>query len=57
MKKDKLLETVNGLPQEFNLEELIEKLIFKDKVEKGLHQLQEGKVKSHQDVKEIAKKW
>ena len=32
MKKDKVLETVNDLPQEFELELLIQKLIFIDSI-------------------------
>lgn len=57
MKKDKLMQTVNELPQEFDLEELMEKLIFVEKVESGLKQLSEGKVASHDEVKEMLKKW
>lgn len=57
MRKDKVLDTVNALPVEFELEELIEKLIFIEKVEKGLAQLDEGKTQSHEEVKQIVKKW
>jgi len=57
MKREKILETVKELPQEFELEELIERLIFVDKVEKGLKQLDEGKTMTHQHVKEQAKQW
>jgi predicted transcriptional regulator len=51
MKRDKVIETVNDLPQEFELDELIERLIFAEKVEKGLKQADEGKVVPHEDVK------
>jgi hypothetical protein len=51
MKREKILETVKELPQEFDLDELIERLIFVDKVEKGLKQIDEGKTMTHQDVK------
>ena len=57
MKRDKAIETVKELPSEFDLEELMEKLVFVEKVEKGLKQLNEGKTVSHETVKEIAKKW
>ncbi len=57
MRKDKVLETVNGLPPEFELEELIEKLIFIEKVEKGLAQLDRGEIHSHDAVKQIVKTW
>ena len=57
MKRDKVLETVKELPQEFDLEDLIERLIFVEKVEKGLQQIKEGKTVPHEEVKEIIKKW
>ena len=57
MKRDKVIETVKELPQEFDLEELIERLIFVEKVEKGLEQIKEGKTVPHEQVKEMIKKW
>lgn len=57
MKRDKAIETINELPQEFDLDELFERLIFAEKVDKGLEQLDEGKIVTHEKVKEITKKW
>lgn len=57
MKRDKVMETVKEFPQEFDLEELIERLVFVEKVEKGLEQIKEGKTISHEQVKEMTKKW
>lgn len=57
MKRDKAIETVNEFPQEFELEDLIERLVFVEKVEKGLQQVQEGKTISHEQLKEMTKKW
>jgi predicted transcriptional regulator len=57
MKKQKVLDTVNELPQEFDLEELIERLILIEKIENGLEQLDGGKSVSHNEVKEIIKEW
>ena len=57
MKRDKAIETVKELPKEFELEVLLEKLVFVEKVEKGLTQLEDGKTISHKRAKEIAKKW
>jgi hypothetical protein len=56
MKKEKALEAIREFPQEFELEELIERLVFVEKVEKGLLQIEEGKTITHESVKEIAKK-
>ena len=57
MKRDKAIETIKELPQEFDLEILLEKLIFVEKVDQGLLQLQEGKTVSSEKVKEMIKKW
>jgi hypothetical protein len=57
MKRDKALEIVNGLPAEFDLETLIERLIFIDKVERGIEQSVQGKTKSSEEVKAMVKKW
>jgi len=45
------------LPKEFELEALIEKLVFVEKVEQGLEQVKKGKVVTHAKVKDITKKW
>jgi predicted transcriptional regulator len=57
MNKDKVIDTVNELPQNFELDELMEKLIFIEKVEAGLQQVEQGKVVSNEKAKEIAKQW
>lgn len=57
MKRDKAIETVKEFPQEFELEDLIERLVFLEKVEKGLQQVEQGKTIPHEKVKEMIKKW
>ena len=57
MKRDKAIDTVKELPKEFDLDVLLERLVFIEKVEQGLMQVKQKKVISHSKVKEIAKKW
>ncbi|MBK6352629.1 MAG: hypothetical protein IPP06_18540 [Saprospiraceae bacterium] len=57
MKRDKVIESIKELPQEFELETLIERLIFIEKVEQGLKQIEEGETISHEQIEQIAKKW
>ncbi|HTB06908.1 MAG TPA: hypothetical protein VK806_08155 [Bacteroidia bacterium] len=58
MKKQTVLNTVNEFPKEFNLEELLERLVFIEKVENGVAQAKEGKVVAHGKVVErFKKKW
>ncbi len=56
MKKEKVIDTIKDLPIEFELEELPEGLVFVEKVESGLKQLEPGKVISHYKLKELVKK-
>jgi predicted transcriptional regulator len=55
--KDKLSKTINSLPDSFTIDELIDQLIFMEKVEDGLKQSDEGKVVSNEDVKLMIDKW
>ena len=57
MKRNKAIDTVKELPEEFELEALIERLVFVEKVEQGLAQVKTGKTVSHDKVKELIKKW
>jgi predicted transcriptional regulator len=57
MKREKVIETLNELPKEFELEEFMEKLVFVEKVEEGLAQIKKGKTITHIEMKEMVKKW
>ena len=57
MKRDKAIDTVKELPKEFEIEDLIERLVVIEKVEQGLAQWKKGKTVTHEKAKEIAKKW
>lgn len=49
--KAQLNKTILDLPDTFSIDELIDKLIFIEKVEAGMAQSVEGKVISNEDVK------
>jgi hypothetical protein len=51
MNKNRVIETLESLPEEFETEALIEKLLFIEKVEKGMKDVREGKVISLQEAK------
>ena len=58
MKKTKVIETLDKLPDEFSTEELMDKLLFIEKVEQGLMDVEEGRVISLDEArKSIDKKW
>ena len=57
MNKEKLIATISDMPQDFDLEILMEKLIFIEKVEKGLEQPNFGDTLTHEQVKLRVKEW
>ena len=58
MNKLRVIETLDSLPDEFDTEALIEKLLFIEKVEKGMKEAAEGKTISLQEAKQrFEKRW
>jgi hypothetical protein len=55
--KDIVNKTINTLPDSFTIDELIDQLIFMEKVEEGFQQSEAGEVISNEDVKMIIEKW
>jgi predicted transcriptional regulator len=57
MKKSTVISTLNEFPNEFKLDELLEKLIIIDKIELGLKEAKEGKTISHAEAKDAISQW
>lgn len=57
MNKQTVLATVNALPEEFEMDELIERLLLIEKIEKGREQSRNGQTISHEEVKQLVKTW
>jgi len=58
MKKHTVIETLDSFGEEFDAEKLIEKLLFVEKIEKGLKDVEEGKVLDYSQVKQkFSDKW
>ena len=57
MNKNKALDTVLEMPQEFEVEDLITKLLFIQSVEEGLQQSKSGNVISFEEAKQKLGKW
>ena len=58
MKKDTVMKTLQGLPEEFDSEELFRRLIFIDKLEKASKQADEGLGSSLEEVEaKFERKW
>lgn len=52
-----VLKAVQDLPEDASFEEVMERLHFLAKVEKGIEQADAGQTLSHSEVKEKMKKW
>ncbi|MFP4459112.1 MAG: hypothetical protein ACLFSQ_05965 [Candidatus Zixiibacteriota bacterium] len=55
--KDKIIKTVNELPDDASIEEAMEKIYLLHKIIKGIHQANNGEVSSHDDAKKRFEKW
>ena len=55
--KEKVNRMIESLPNTFSIDQLIDQLIYMEKVELGYQQSEEGKVISNEDVKLIIEKW
>ena len=54
--KTKVLKTINRLPNEFSIDELVDQMILLEKIEIGLKQSETGQVISDEELdKEIAR--
>lgn len=57
MNKQVAIDSIKDMPQDFELEELIERLVVLEKIEKGRKDVQEGNTFSHQEAKGKLNKW
>ena len=57
LNKEKVIETIKQLPDNFPLDELIERIILLDKIETGLQQSLNGQVTPDEKIDEKLPKW
>ena len=55
--KEKLLKSLEEMPEKINIDELLDKILFIQKVEEGLAQSTQGHVSSHESVKNEMRQW
>ena len=51
------MQSIDNLPDSFTIDELIDHLIFVEKVEKGVKESEEGRTISNEDVRKMIEKW
>ncbi|WKN45122.1 hypothetical protein [Tunicatimonas pelagia] len=57
MKKTQLLETIQDMPDEFSVDELMERLLILQKIEEGQQQIQAGQFYTEEEAKKKLEKW
>lgn len=58
MKKITVIETLDSFDEEFDTEKLIERLLFVEKIERGLQDVAQGKLLDYKEVKQrFIDKW
>ena len=57
MKKSAVLDVVSQLPDEVSVDEVIERLIIVEKIDKGQQQVKDNKVRSEEQAREKLNKW
>ena len=55
--KTQIINSLNNLPDNLTIDQVIEHLIVVEKVQKGLEDSASGKVYSKEDAKDQIKKW
>jgi predicted transcriptional regulator len=55
--KDKVKKTIDRLPDNFTLDQLIEELIVLNKIEEGLKNIEDGRVFTTDQVRQELKAW
>lgn len=57
MNKQAAIDSIRDMPQDFELDELIDKLVVIEKIEKGKKDIQVGNTFSHSEAKSKLDKW
>ena len=55
--KEKLIDAIKKLPEGFTIEQVIEELILLDKIDKGVEDIDQGKIYSSEDAEKRLSKW
>ncbi|MCF0052344.1 hypothetical protein LXM25_19910 [Dyadobacter sp. LJ53] len=55
--KNVLMESLENLPDQIEVEQVIEQIILLSKIERSRRQIDNGDFSSHEEVKESYKKW
>ncbi len=55
--KENIIEMIKGFPNDISMEDIIEAIYVRQKIEKGLKDSEEGKLFTHEEAKERLARW
>ncbi len=55
--KDKLIQLIENLPENFSIDDIIEEFVLLSKIEQGLEDIKYGRAYSENEVAEKMEKW
>jgi hypothetical protein len=55
--KEEVMDMISKLPPDVGYDEIMAEIYFKQKVDKSLEQIEEGKIISHKEAKSRLSKW
>ncbi len=55
--REKVIQAVQGLPDDASIEDAMERLLLLAKIERGIHQADSGQTITHDEVKQRMAKW
>lgn len=55
--KDKIKQTIDTLPDNFTIEDVIEELIVIDKIDQGMKDIEDGNLYSTDEIQSTLSKW
>ena len=55
--KENVIEMIKNLPDDISMEDIVEAIYVRKKIEKGLKDSEEGNLYTHEEAKELLKKW
>ena len=55
--KENIIEMIKSLPDDVSMEDIIEAIYVRQKIEKGLKDSEERNLYTHEEARELLKKW
>jgi hypothetical protein len=55
--KKKIINSIESLPDQFSIDELVDRIVLLQKIEIGLEQSENGETYSHTDARKKLEKW